>query len=52
VRTAARVSPKDVHGVVRADAWHLFGAIFVTTTFIGLRMWECVLHRSDVDLGK
>jgi hypothetical protein len=52
VRTAARVSPKDVHGVVRADAWQLFGAIYVTAAFIGLRMSECVLRWFDVDLGK
>jgi integrase len=47
------LSPEEVHAVARADGSELFGAIFVTAAFTGLRMGELrALRWSDVDFAK
>jgi integrase len=45
--------PEEVHAVARADASELYGAIYVTAAFTGLRMGELrALRWSDVDFAK
>ena len=47
------LSPEEVHAVVRADGSELFGAIYVTAAFAGLRMGELrALRWQDVDFAK
>jgi integrase len=45
--------PEEVHAVARADGSELYGAIYVTAAFTGLRMGELrALRWSDVDFAK
>src|SRR4051794_7040881 len=47
------LSPEEVHAVARADGSELYGAIYVTAAFTGLRMGELrALRWSDVDFAK
>ena len=47
------LTPEEVHAIARADGSELFGALFVTVAFTGLRMGELrALRWSDIDFGK
>jgi integrase len=47
------LSPEEVHAVARVDGSELYGAIYVTAAFTGLRMGELrALRWSDVDFAK
>ncbi len=47
------LSPEEIHAVARADGSELFGAIYVTAAFAGLRMGELrALRWADVDFAK
>jgi integrase len=47
------LSPEEVHAVARAERSELFGAIYVTAAFAGLRMGELrALRWADVDFAK
>jgi integrase len=47
------LTPEEVHAIARADGSELFGALFVTAAFTGLRMGELrALRWSDIDFGK
>ncbi len=47
------LAPEEVHAVARADGSELYGAIYVTAAFTGLRMGELrALRWSDVDFAK
>ena len=47
------LAPEEVHAVARADGSQLYGAMYVTAAFTGLRMGELrALRWSDVDFAK
>src|SRR4051812_3176111 len=47
------LAPEEVHAVARADGSELYGAIYVTAAFTGLRMGELrALRWSDVEFSK
>ena len=47
------LAPEEVHAVARADGSELYGAIYVTAAFTGLRVGELrALRWSDVDFAK
>ena len=47
------LTPEEVHAIARADGSDLFGALFVTAAFTGLRMGELrALRWSDIDFAK
>ena len=47
------LTPEEVHAIARADGSEVFGALFLTAAFTGLRMGELrALRWSDVDFAK
>jgi integrase len=47
------LTPEEGHAIARADGSELFGALFVTAAFTGLRMGELrALRWLDIDFGK